>query len=172
MRVAKADRLENYFEVRSSSIQGMGVFALQRIPKGTRIVEYTGERVSHEEADARYDEDAMEHPHTVLFTVDKKTVIDAGVGGNAARFINHSCSPNCEAVTDQGRIFIDALDDIQPEEELTYDYHLEYSGRYRAEWRERYACHCGSFACQGTMLLPKPRRVRKPRQEKPSSNKK
>ncbi len=143
------------FDLRPSPIAGTGAFALQRIPAGTRIIEYTGERISHAEADSRYDEEAMEHPHTVLFTVDKKTVIDAGVGGNDARFINHSCEPNCEAVTEDGRIFIEALRDIDPGEELTYDYHLEYDGRYQREWRERYACHCGAPACKGTMLLPK-----------------
>jgi SET domain-containing protein len=143
------------FEVRSSPIQGQGVFACCQIFKGTRIIEYTGERITHREADARYDEEAMEHPHTVLFTLDKKTVIDAGVGGNEARFINHSCTPNCEAVNEDGQIFIDALSDILPGEELTYDYHLEYQGRYRAEWKERYACHCGTPSCRGTLLLPR-----------------
>ena len=151
------------FEVRASPIQGRGVFARWQIPKGTRIIEYTGERITHSEADARYDEEAMEHPYTVLFTVDKETVIDAGVGGNEARFINHSCSPNCEAVNEDGHIFIDALCDILPGEELTYDYHLEYQGRYRAEWKERYACRCGCPSCRGTLLLPKRRRSQRRR---------
>lgn len=151
----------NLCEVCSSPIHGTGVFARCRIPKGARIIEYTGERISHAQADARYDEDAMENPHTVLFTVDKKTVIDAGVGGNEARFINHSCEPNCEAVIEDQRVFIAARRDIRRGEELTYDYHLEYQGRYRPEWRERYACHCGSPSCKGTLLLPKPRRSRK-----------
>ncbi|HEX9076990.1 MAG TPA: SET domain-containing protein-lysine N-methyltransferase [Anaerolineae bacterium] len=151
------------FQVRLSRIQGQGVFARSRILKGTRIIEYTGERITHREADARYDEEAMEHPHTVLFTVDKKTVIDAGVGGNEARFINHSCAPNCEAVNEDGHIFIDALCDILPGEELTYDYHLEYQGRYRAEWKERYACRCGCPSCRGTLLLPKRRRSQRRR---------
>ncbi len=153
------------FEVRSSPIHGTGVFAVQPIPQETRIIEYTGERISHAEADARYDEDAMENPHTVLFTVDKKTVIDAAVGGNEARFINHSCEPNCEAVTDRKRIFIEAIRDIAPGEELTYDYHLEYEGESEADWKERYACHCGSAKCRGTLLQiepPRPpRRTRK-----------
>jgi uncharacterized protein len=145
-------------EVHSSPISGKGVFALKRIPKGSRIIEYTGERITHAEADSRYDEEAMDSPHTVLFTVDKKTVIDAGIGGNEARFINHSCEPNSEAVNDDGRIFVEALQDIQPGEEITYDYHLEYQGRYQKEWRERYFCRCGSPSCKGTMLLPKRRR--------------
>ena len=152
---------QNLFEVRSSPIHGTGVFARYRIPKGTRIIEYTGERISHAEADALYDEDAMENPHTVLFTVDHRTVIDAGVGGDEARFINHSCEPNCEAVIEDKRVFIEALHDIRRGDELTYDYDLEYQGRYQPDWRERYACHCCSPLCNGTMLLPKPRRSRK-----------
>ncbi len=148
-------------EVRDSLIDGKGVFAVRAISKSTRIVEYAGERITHQEADERYDEDAMEHPHTYLFTLDKKTVIDATVEGNQARYINHSCEPNCEAVTEDGHVYIEALRDISIGEELTYDYHLEYKGRYRAEWRERYACHCGTLSCRGTLLLPKPRRMRK-----------
>jgi SET domain-containing protein len=146
-------------EVRESPIDGRGVFAACLIPKGTRIVEYTGERITHQEADERYDEDAADHPHTYLFTLDKKTVIDATIEGNQARYINHSCEPNCEAVTDDGHIYIEALRDISIGEELTYDYHLEYKGRYQADWRDRYACHCGAPTCRGTLLLPKPRRA-------------
>jgi hypothetical protein len=150
-----------WIEVRESSIDGKGAFAVRPIPKGTRIVEYAGERITHQEADVRYDEDAMEHPHTYLFTLDKKTVIDATVEGNQARYINHSCEPNCEAVTEDGHVYIEALRDISIGQELAYDYHLEYKGRYRAEWRERYACRCGTLSCRGTLLLPKPRRARR-----------
>ena len=147
------------FEVRTSSIHGRGVFALRRIHKGTRLIEYVGERISPEEADRRYDDDALDIPHTFLFTVDKHTVIDAAVDGNEARFINHSCDPNCEAVDDAGRIFIEAIRRIRPGEELTYDYHLERDGRWRKEWAERYACRCGASDCRGTLLV-KPKRPR------------
>ena len=148
-------------ELRPSSIQGLGAFAFRPIGKGTRIVEYLGERITPEEADERYDDDAMERPHTFLFTVNKKTVIDAARQGNEARFINHSCEPNCEAVVEDGRVFIQAVHDILPGAELTYDYHLERPGRYRVEWKERYACHCGASSCRGTLLQPRRRRVRK-----------
>ncbi len=148
-------------EVRESPIDGKGVFAKSLIPQGTRIVEYTGERITHPEADARYDEDAMERPYTYLFTLDKKTVVDATIAGNQARYINHSCEPNCQAVVEDGHIYVEALREIAVGEELTYDYHLEYEGRYRAEWRERYACHCGAPTCRGTLLLPKTPRTRK-----------
>ena len=141
------------FELRSSSIHGQGVFALRPIHKGKRLIEYVGERISPEEADRRYDDDALDIPHTFLFTVDKHTVIDAAVDGNEARFINHSCDPNCEAVDDAGRIFIEAIRNIRSGEELTYDYHLERDGHWRKEWAERYACRCGAPTCRGTLLV-------------------
>lgn len=145
-------------ELRPSRIQGVGAFAFRRISRGTRVVEYLGERITPEEADERYDDDAMERPHTFLFSVNKKIVIDAAREGNEARFINHSCAPNCQAIVEKGRVFIQALYDIPPGTELTYDYHLERPGRYRAEWRQRYACHCGAPSCRGTLLMPRPRR--------------
>jgi SET domain-containing protein len=76
-------------EVRDSPVHGRGVFAVAPIPKGARIIEYLGDRVSHAAADARYDDHDENDNHTFLFIVDKNTVIDAGVNGNAARFINH-----------------------------------------------------------------------------------
>ncbi len=154
------------FEIRPSPIQGMGAFAVRLIAKGTRVVEYAGERITPEEADARYDDDAMERPHTFLFTVNKKTVIDAAHRGNEARFINHSCAPNCEAVIQAGRVFIEAICDISPGAELTYDYHLERPGRFRAEWKQRYACHCGAPSCRGILLAP-----RRPRKKKDAASK-
>lgn len=146
-------------EVRTSAIHGSGVFARRSIPKGARIVEYVGERISTEEADARYNDDAMPHAHTFLFTVDEHTVIDAAHGGNEARFINHSCEPNCEAVNEDGRIYVEALRDIAAGEELTYDYNLE-RGELTPGWRERYACSCAAPSCRGTLLAPPPRRRR------------
>jgi len=77
------------FEVRHSRVHGHGVFALRRIRKGTNIIEYLGERISQEFADARYAGKDPLDGHTFLFTVDSKTVIDAGVNGNEARFVNH-----------------------------------------------------------------------------------
>jgi uncharacterized protein len=158
---ATENSFQPLLELHGSPIQGLGAFAFRPILKGTRIIEYLGERISPEEADERYDDDAMERPHTFLFTVSRKIVIDAARQGNEARFINHSCDPNCEAVVEAGRVFIEAIRDISPGAELTYDYHLERPGRYRAEWKERYACHCGAPSCRGTLLLPRPRRRRK-----------
>ncbi len=142
-------------EVRHSKIQGLGAFAAARIPGGTRIIEYLGERISPTEADRRYNDDATDHPRVLLFSVDGRTVIDAAVGGNEAQFINHSCEPNCAAVTDKKRIFIEALRDIEPGEELLYDYNLTRESDDEAALEQRYACHCGAPTCRGTMLIPK-----------------
>lgn len=146
------------FEIRPSSIHGWGAFALRRIRKGTRIIEYLGERITPQEADARYDDDRTEPPHVLLFTVDTQTVIDAGVGGNDARYINHSCEPNCAAVTESRRVYIEALRTIPAGAELTYDYRLERPGGNEVEWEQRYACRCGADTCRGTMQAPRPRR--------------
>ncbi len=145
------------YEIRASPIQGLGAFAVRRIRKGTRIVEYLGERISPEEADARY-ADEERNPHVLLFNVDERTVIDAGVGGNEARFVNHSCAPNCEAVNDGGRIFIEALRTLEPGQELTYDYRLDVQEEEAASRDERYACRCGAASCRGTMTVPRRRR--------------
>jgi len=142
------------FEVRDSPVHGKGAFALRRIPKGTRIVEYLGERISHAEADRRYEDHDVNDNHTFLFIVDKRTVIDAGVNGNDARFINHSCDPNCESTIEKGRVFIDAIRDIEPGEELGYDYQIGREKDDPPNVDEIYACRCGSKKCRGTMLWP------------------
>ena len=158
-----------FFEIRPSPIQGRGAFATRRIRKGTRIIEYTGERLTPSAADARYDDDRREHPHVLLFTVDRRTVIDAGVGGNEARYFNHSCAPNCEAVTEKRRVYLEALRTIAAGEELTYDYQLERGRWPPAEWERRYACRCGTATCRRTMLAPLPRR--KPRRGRQAAKK-
>jgi SET domain-containing protein len=140
------------FAVRSSAIHGRGVFALRRMPKGTRVIEYTGERVSHEEADRRYRDAHKNSPHTMLFTVDDKIVIDATRRGSSARWINHSCSPNCEAVDEGGRIFIETCRDIRRGQELTYDYNLQLDEPHTPAAKRRYACSCGARGCRKTML--------------------
>ena len=113
------------FEVRHSPIHGYGVFAARRIRKGAVIIEYLGDRVSHEQADERYQDRNPNDNHTFLFTVDARTVIDAGVDGNDARYINHACDPNCESTTVNNRVFIQAIRTIRPGEELSYDYQIQ-----------------------------------------------
>lgn len=148
------------FEIRSSPIQGRGGFATRPIRRGERIGEYVGERVSHREADRRYDDDAMGHHHTFLFTVSSRVVIDAAVGGNDTRFINHSCAPNCEAVIEDGHVFIEARRPIPPSAELFYDYAYERDLVKDAGADALYPCRCGARNCRGTILAPTPRRRR------------
>ncbi|MCC9596530.1 MULTISPECIES: SET domain-containing protein [Rubrivivax] len=145
-------------QVRRSGVHGKGVFALQAIAAGTRLIEYKGELIDWPEALRRHPHDPAQPNHTFYFHVDDEHVIDANVGGNASRWINHACDPNCEAQQlDDGRVFIDALRDIQPGEELFYDYGLVIDERYTARLKKEYACHCGSPNCRGTMLAPKRR---------------
>jgi hypothetical protein len=144
-------------QVRRSGVHGKGVFALRPIPAGTRIIEYKGELISWPEALRRHPHDPDHPNHTFYFHVDDDHVIDGKVDGNAARWINHSCAPNCEANDEDGRIFIEALHDIEPGEELFFDYGLVIDARLTARLKKEYACHCGSPSCRGTMLAPKRR---------------
>ena len=150
-------------EVRHSPVHGYGVFALRRIRKGTTIMEYLGDRVSHEEADSRYENKDINDNHTFLFTVDSKTVIDGGVGGNDARFINHGCDPNCESASQNKRIYVEAVRTIQPGEELAYDYQIQRDPEDPPNVDEIFACRCGAATCRGSMLVaPKKSRKKKP----------
>jgi len=135
------------------------VFAARRIRKGTTVIEYLGDRVSHDEADARYEDKDANDNHTFLFTVDSKTVIDGGVGGNDARYINHGCDPNCTSTTQNKRIYVEAIRTIQPGEELAYDYQIERDPEDPPNVDEIFACRCGAAKCRGSMLVAR----RKPR---------
>jgi SET domain-containing protein len=152
-------------EVRNSEVHGRGVFALANIKKGTRILEYLGDRVSHDAADKRYEDHDETDNHTFLFIVDKNTVIDAAVGGNDARFINHQCAGNCESVIVHRRVFIDATRDIAAGEELGYDYEIGRDKDDPPNVDEIYACRCGSPKCRGTMLWPPKKET--PKRRKP-----
>ena len=141
-----------YFELRTSEIQGTGAFATRTIRKGTRIIEYLGQRISWRTADKRYDDEKMNRHHTFLFTVDDKTCIDAAVNGNDARFLNHSCDPNCEAVIERGHIWIEAVRNIPAGTELLYDYQYEDDPDYTEEDLRFYVCRCGAASCRGTIV--------------------
>jgi SET domain-containing protein len=143
------------FEIRDSPIHGAGAFATRRIPANTRLIEYSGERLTPAEADARYPDVPGEAHHTYLFAIDDDIVIDAAVNGNEARFINHSCGPNCDAVIDDARIWIETLRDIEPGEELAYDYAYILEERHSPAAKRRYPCRCGSPVCRGTILAKK-----------------
>jgi uncharacterized protein len=160
MKKIPSSRRTPLFEVRHSPIHGYGVFAARRIRKGTTIIEYLGDRVSHVQADARYEGKDPNDNHTFLFTVDAKIVIDAGVNGNEARYINHGCDPNCESTTANKRIFIEAIRTIQAGEELSYDYQIQRDIDDAPNIDQIYACHCGAKNCRGSMLEA-PKRARK-----------
>ncbi|NGM86208.1 SET domain-containing protein [Parapusillimonas sp. SGNA-6] len=144
--------------VKQSTLHGTGVFAARDIPAGTRILEYCGARITPEEADARHPVNPDDPFHTFYFSLSCGKVIDGGKRGNDARWINHSCAPNCEAQEGPSgkRVYIHALEDIPAGAELFYDYGLVMDGRITKTLREQYRCLCGAENCRGTMLaLPK-----------------
>jgi len=147
--------------LRASPTHGLGVFAGERIPKKRRIVEYTGERISDERADRRAIADPNRRADDFMFGVNKRVVIDASMDGSIARFINHSCAPNCESVTVGTRVFIETLREIRKGEELNYDYHLALDGPRDVNWQTLYACHCGADECRQFLLEDIPKRYRK-----------
>jgi len=165
-------RTSRWIEVRESPIHGSGVFAARRIPKGTRVIEYLGDRITHKEADDRYEDHDPNDNHTFLFIVDRRTVIDAGVGGNAARFINHSCDGNCTSVIEQRRVFIESTRVIEKGEELGYDYEIGREKDDPENVDEIFACRCGSPKCRGTMLYPAEKPAKKKKAKKKVAKKK
>ena len=148
------------YRVRNSLIHGRGVFATRTIRKGTRIIEYRGDRTTWEVALERPASDPDNPHHTFFFETSDGTVIDASVRGNAARWINHSCDANCESFEyDDGRVFIEARRTIRAGDEITYDYRLSLDGRISKRTRAAYACHCGAAKCRGLLLVePKKKR--------------
>ncbi len=159
MRPASKAARKPKIVVRSSRIHGRGVYAGRRLAKGERIIEYKGEVISWREADRRPPSDPADPNHTFFFALDDhRHVIDAGVDGNAARWINHSCAPNCETTEDDGRVFIEALRDIRAGEELSYDYGLIIDERITPTLKKQHQCRCGTKDCRGTMLALRKRR--------------
>ena len=142
-------------QVRKSGIHGKGVFALRHIASGERIIEYKGEVITWKEALRRHPHDPKDPNHTFYFHIDDVHVIDAKFGGNAARWINHACEPNCESDETEGRVFIKTLRDVQPGEELFYDYGLVIDDRHTPKLKQQYECRCGSTVCRHTMLARK-----------------
>ncbi len=140
------------YEVRRSKIQGRGGFAIKKIRTGQIVDEYIGQRITHEEADRRYDDNNGRH-HTFLFVLDDDIVLDARYGGSDARFLNHSCDPNCETEIRDGHIYIKAIKPIEPEQELVYDYRFEWQDVFEPEDIRYYACRCGTKKCRGTILM-------------------
>ncbi len=142
-------------QTRRSGVHGKGVFAVQSLAEGETLIEYGGEVISWKEALRRHPHDPLDPNHTFYFHIDDKHVIDGKQGGNSSRWINHSCQPNCEADEEGGRVFIKALRNIQPGEELFYDYGLIIDAKYTKKLKAEYPCWCGSKSCRGTLLAPK-----------------
>lgn len=103
----------------------------------------------------RHPHDPAQPNHTFYFHIDNGRVIDGNVKGNDARWINHSCEPNCEADEINGRVYIKALRNIAAGEELNYDYGLIIDEPYTPKLLSEFPCWCGSENCRGTLLTPK-----------------
>ena len=152
-------------QVRNSPIHGRGVFAASDLAAESRVIEYQGLRLSHAKADKRYAGNA-ETGHTFLFTLNEAYVIDANQGGNDARWINHSCAPNCQAflIEHEGkdrkldRVVIETTRAIKAGEELAYNYAITLDERHTPRLKKLWACRCGATSCTGTMLSTRPRR--------------
>jgi SET domain-containing protein len=155
-------RMPSKVVARRSAIHGTGVFAVAPIAKGERIIEYKGTRRTHEDVD-NDDVGAADSGHTFLFTLNDEYVIDGGMKGGVARWINHGCSPNCDAVLVEhpgedrrkDRIFIEARKAIAAGQELVYDYGITLGEPHTPRMKKIWACRCGSRKCTGTMLKPK-----------------
>ena len=158
-------------QTRQSGVHGKGVFALQDIAAGDTLIEYLGEIISWKEALRRHPHDPAQPNHTFYFHIDDKNVIDGKVHGNAAKWINHACDPNCEADEVDGRIFIKALRDIPAGEELNYDYGLVIDLPYTPELLAEFPCWCGSENCRGTLLAAKPEKKKKKSKSKSGKTK-
>lgn len=140
------------YAVRASQIHGKGVYAAVALVRGALIIEYKGQRIDWDTALERHPHDPAQPNHTFYFSLEGGDVIDANVRGNAARWINHSCAPNCEAREIDGRVFIHAKRAIKAGEELFYDYGLVLDEPYTEQLRRDYQCLCGSKQCRGMML--------------------
>jgi uncharacterized protein len=126
--------LNKVIQKRRSRIHRWGVYATETIPKNTRIIDYAGEKISNQES-LRREERYIRQGHIWCFKLTNRTVIDAGVGGNIARFINHSCRPNCYVHIQDGIIWIRAARTIRRGEELTYHYHTDGDGLIKCRCR-------------------------------------
>jgi hypothetical protein len=151
---------------RRSAIHGTGVFATAPIAKGERIIEYRGQRRTHDDVDAG-DEGSADSGHTFLFTLNDEYVIDGARRGNVAKWINHSCSPTCDSIIEEAdgddrtkdREFIEAKKAIKAGEELTYNYGITLGEPHTAALKKIWGCRCGARNCTGTMLQPKRKAV-------------
>ncbi len=152
-KTVKKKKTSKLYVVRSSPIHGRGVFAATKIKKGAAIIEYKGKRMTWEEALELPPSDPDNPAHTFFFELSDGRVIDGGIRGNAARWINHSCKPNAESFEDEnGHVFIQAIKKIKKGDEISYDYKLSVDGKLTKKEREDYVCRCGSKKCRGYLI--------------------
>lgn len=148
--------------VRRSPIHGTGIFAARDLPAGMKLIQYKGRLMTHAAADRVYD-NTLDSGHTFLFTLNERYILDGNHDSNSARYFNHSCSPNCEAVLyehdgkdrKKDRIFIETKRAVRAGEELTYDYGIVLEVPHTAKLKRIWACRCGQRNCTGTLLKPK-----------------
>ena len=153
LAAGKAVPRKEKLQVRSSPIHGKGVFARVALKKGELVLEYLGTIIDWPEALRRHPHDPSQPNHTFYFALeDEDGVIDGNDGGNRARWINHSCNPNCESQTKGRRVWVRALRDIAAGEELNYDYSLVLDEPLTPQLKKDYECRCGSKNCRHTML--------------------
>jgi uncharacterized protein len=142
------------YRIRNSPIHGRGVFATRTIRKGSKVIEYRGDRTTWDVALERPPSDPDNPTHTFFFETSDGVIIDANRRGNAARWINHSCDANCQSFEyDDGRVFIEARRTIRTGDEITYDYRLSLDGRLSKRTLAEYACRCGAKKCRGSLLV-------------------
>ncbi len=155
-------RMPRTLVTRRSAIHGNGVFAARDLPPGKALIDYTGRLRSHDWVNRIYGA-TLESGHTFLFALNERYVIDGNVDANDARWINHSCAPNCKPYLIENedgdprrdRIVIETLRAIAKGEELTYDYGIRLEVRHTARLKRIWGCRCGAPECSGTMLKPK-----------------
>ncbi len=138
--------------VKRSGVHGKGVYALRDFKRGETIIEYKGEIITWDEALRRHPHDPSDPNHTFYFHIDDGHVIDGKFKGNAAKWINHACDPNCKADQDGQRVFIKARRAIKAGSELFYDYGLVIDEPLTKKLKNEYRCLCGSPKCRGTLL--------------------
>tara|TARA_Y100001980_G_C14213122_1_gene72020 strand:+ start:55 stop:537 length:483 start_codon:yes stop_codon:yes gene_type:complete len=142
------------WKLKKSKIHAYGVFAEKRIPKGTKIIEYIGEKVSRKEGDKRSEKRLKKHLHSkttgsvYIFELNKHYDIDGSPNYNKAKYINHSCNPNCEVEITKNRIWIKSIKNIREGDELSYDYGFEFD---EDDYKD-HKCKCGSKKCIGYII--------------------
>jgi hypothetical protein len=165
---ALAQDMQRKLSVHRSAIHGRGIFAAVDLPAGTQLIEYKGRRLTHAEAHELYGGTA-ETGHTFLFTLNDHYLIDGNFGGNSARWINHSCEPNCQATIyvdvnyneARDKVYIETTKPVRAGEEFTYDYGIILAQRHTAKLKSIWRCLCGSANCTGTLLKPRKRASQK-----------